>query len=437
MKVNIDEFKKLLDEENILFKRSDLLRFSVYNDLPQIAVLPATYEQVSKVVKYCNQNSFSIIPFGAGTKVSLGNKPDSFDVALGMEKLNRIVDHNEIDFLITVQAGAKLEDIQKHLKDKNQFLALDPPLMEQGASIGGIIASNDSGPSRLRYKTCREQILEIKVVRADGEIIRGGAKVVKNVAGYDLPKLFVGSMGTLGIIVEATLRVFPVAEKSVTYISGINDLSELNRSITDILNADLVLTAFEITNRELSRILFNSAGLRSLNFPYTIAIRIENISKAVDQQLDTVRNILKNEGIEGAVIENDKKIWENIRNFSFSDLNNNSISKIDVLVTDISKVFEYAEEVAENLNLTFLISAKAGLGSIQISVEGKNKDLKVCLELLRSYVTTLRGSLVIQKLPDEIDEINSWGEFGSSYNLMRTLKLNFDPKNILCPGRLI
>lgn len=437
MKINIDEFTKLLDEEKVLFKRSELLRFSVYGELPQIAVLPETYEEVSKAIRYCNENKLSIIPFGSGTKISLGNKPGSYDVALSLEKLNRIVDHNEIDFLITVQAGAKLEDVQRELLQKNQFIALDPPLTEQGATIGGIISANDSGPSRLRYQTCKEQILEIKVVRADGEIIRGGAKVVKNVAGYDLPKLFVGSLGTLGIIVEATLRVYPVAEKSVTYISGINDLTELNRSISNILNADLVLTAFEITNRDLSKYLFQFAGLRSLNFPHTIVLRIENVSKAVDEQIESVKKILKNEDIEGAVIENDKSIWGYIRNFSYSDTNNSAACKINVLVSDIPKVIEYIDDVTENLDLTFLISAKAGLGSIQISAEGKNKDLKICLELLRSYVTTLRGSLVIQSLPDDFDEIDSWGDFGTSYNLMKTLKLNFDPNNILSPGRLI
>ena len=437
MKINTDELINLLDEERVLFKRSELLRFSVYNELPQIAVIPDSYEEVSEIIKYCNGKKLSIIPFGSGTKTSLGNRPDSYDIALSLEKLNRIVEHNEIDFIITVQAGAKLENIQKVLNKKNQFLALDPPLTEQGATIGGIISANDSGPSRLRYHTCKEQILEIKVVRADGEIIRGGAKVVKNVAGYDLPKLFVGSLGTLGIIVEATLRVYPVAEKSITYISGINEMAELKRSITDILNADLVLTAFEITNRELSKYIFQSAGLRSLNFPYTLVLRIDNVSKAVDEQVQAVRNILKNEGIEGAVVENDKNIWEQIRNFSFSDENNKAACKINVLVTDVSKVIEYIEEVTENLDLIFLISAKAGLGTIQISVEGKNKELKMCLELLRSYVTTLRGSMIIQKLPDDFDEINSWGDFGSSYNLMKTLKINFDPKNILSPGRLI
>ena len=436
MKINTDEFTKLLDKESVLFKESELLRFSVYNELPQVVVFPSTYEQVSKIIRYCNQNKLSVTPFGSGTKVSLGNKPEPYDVALCMEKLNKILEHNEIDFIITVQSGAKLEDIQKELNKKKQFIALDPPLTEQGATIGGIIATNDSGPSRLRYKTCKEQILEIKFVRADGEIIRGGAKVVKNVAGYDLPKLFVGSMGTLGIIVEATLRVYPVAEKSATFISGISDINKLNKSITDILSADLVLTAFEIANRNLSKYFLHAAGLSATNFPYTIVLKIENVSKAVDEQIETIKGILKNEGIEGAVIKNDKNIWECIRNFSFS-YSNSAACKINVLSTDTSKIIEYTEEITENLNLTFLISAKAALGSIQVSVDGKNKDIKMCLELLRSYVTALRGNLIIQKLPDEFDEINPWGDLGASYNLMKTLKLNFDPNNILNPGRLI
>ena len=341
-------------------------------------------------------------------------------------------------FLITVQAGAKFNDIQDQLREKGQFLALDPPMTEQGSTIGGIISTNDSGPSRLRYQTCKEHILEVRVVRADGEIVRGGAKVVKNGAGYDLPKLFVGSLGTLGIIIESTLRVFPVPEKSVTYISGINDIDDLNNSVTQILNADIVLTSLEITNRNLSQQIFHAAGLRSLNFPYTLVLRIENVSRAVDEQIETVRNILNKEGIEGAVIENDGNIWEKIRNFSFTAPDSCAAFKMNALVTDIPRIIEYTEEVTENLNLEFQLSAKAGLGTVQVSVEGENKELSMCLELLRSFIIADPSIFFpgIQKLPDQFDDINRWGDLGSSSSLMKSLKNNFDPNNILNPGRL-
>ncbi len=267
MKININEIRNILAEEDIFTQRSELLKFSVFNKLPLIAVYPNSYEQVSALLKYFYENKHSVIPFGSCSKILFGNVPSSFDVALSLERLNKIVDHNESDFILTVQAGARFEDIQKFLFEKNQFIALDPPLSQKGSTIGGIIATNDYGPSRFRYGTCKEQIIEIKAVRSDGQIIKGGAKVVKNVAGYDIHKLFVGSFGTLGIVVEASFKLYPVPEDSLTFISGISDIESLKTSLGKILNADLVLSAIEIINPELSSDIFKLAGIRPINFP--------------------------------------------------------------------------------------------------------------------------------------------------------------------------
>ena len=240
MKINIDELTNLLSHEDIHTQRSELSKFQIFNKLPSVAVYPQTYEQVSEILKYCNENGYSVIPFGSCTKVSYGNMPTSFDIALSLEKLNKIVKHNEADFIITVQAGAKFKDIQDFLLSKNQFVALDPPLIDKGATIGGIVATNDYGPSRFRYGTFREQIIELVAVGTDGKIFKGGAKVVKNVAGYDIHKLFVGSMGTLGVVVEASIKLYPVQEESLTFITGISDTVILKSCINKILDADLV-----------------------------------------------------------------------------------------------------------------------------------------------------------------------------------------------------
>lgn len=439
MKIDKEKFASLSGRLKVIFNRNELERFSIHDQLPQVAVLPDTYEQVSEVVKYCNENKLSIVPYGSGTKISLGNSPDSYDVALGLEKLNKFVHHNEVDFIATVQAGAKLEDIQEQLINKEQFIALDPPLTEQGATIGGIISSNDSGPSRLRYKTCKEQILEVKVVRANGEIIKCGAKVVKNVAGYDLPKLFVGSLGTLGVIVEATLKVYPIAEKSVSFIFGINSASEIKKLTKTILDAQLSLTAFEIINRDLLKTISQSVSLRPASFlyAYAVVLKIENVSKAVDEQIETVGHVLKNNNIDGVIIKNDKNVWKYIRNFPFLDPSDGALCRINVLITDISKVFEYVEEVARNLNLVFFISAKAGVGSMQVLIKGESKSLKMCVSLLRSYVAALRGNVIVQRLSDEFNKIDKWSDLLSSYNLMKVLKKNFDPGNVLSPGRFV
>jgi len=437
MKININEIRNILAEEDIFTQRSELLKFSVFNKLPLIAVYPNSYEQVSALLKYFYENKHSVIPFGSCSKILFGNVPSSFDVALSLERLNKIVDHNESDFILTVQAGARFEDIQKFLFEKNQFIALDPPLSQKGSTIGGIIATNDYGPSRFRYGTCKEQIIEIKAVRSDGQIIKGGAKVVKNVAGYDIHKLFVGSFGTLGIVVEASFKLYPVPEDSLTFISGISDIESLKTSLGKILNADLVLSAIEIINPELSSDIFKLAGIRPINFPYTLVLRIENVKKAVVDQMDLVKNILNNDGIEGAVVENDNPIWDFIRNFPYFDSRNGIACKISVMINKIPGVLEYMQEFSENLGIKILSSAKAGNGIIQLFIEGENKELGISVDLLRSYLTTIRGSIVYQHVPEDFGNFNTWGDFGSSNKLMHTLKMNFDPNNILNPGRFI
>lgn len=437
MKINKEELEGLLDGSKVVLSKDELGKFSIHDQVPKAAVFPDTYEEVSRVVKYCSKNKLSIVPYGSGTKVSLWNSPDSYDVALGLEKLSKIVCHNEVDFIVTVQAGAKLEDVQKQLLEKDQFIALDPPLTEQGATIGGIISSNDSGPLRLRYNTCREQILEVKVVRADGEIVRGGAKVVKNVAGYDLPKLFVGSLGTLGVIVEATLRVYPVAEKSVSFIFEMGSTEEMRRLTERILKADISPSAFEVVSSGLLRPGSPSAKAIPSKPPYAAVLKIENVSKAVDEQIAGIVQILRNEHMLGILLKNDKNIWQHIRNFPFLDPSVGALCRINVLITDISKVFKYIEELSQSFNLDFFVSAKAGVGSMQVLIKGESRSLKMCVELLRSYAATLRGNVIVQRLPDEFNKIDKWSDLLSSYSLMKMLKVNFDPGNILSPGRFV
>ena len=437
MKINVEEIRKLVNYDDVHTQRSELLKFRVFDKLPQVAVYPADYSQISAVLRYCNDNGLSVIPFGSCSKAKYGNTLTSFDVALSLEKLNKILDHNHSDFIITVQAGAKIADIQDFREDKKQFIALDPPLVDKGATIGGIIATNDYGPSRLRYGTLREQIIEIVAIGPDGKIFKGGAKVVKNVAGYDIHKLLVGSLGTLGIVVEASIKLYPVQEESLTYITGISDTESLKMCLEKILNADLVLSSIEVINSELAADIFKISGIRPINFPHTMVLRIENVKQAVVDQMELVKNILNSDGLEGAVIENDGVLWDLLRNFHYPADRNCIACRISVPISEIPRVLDYTQEFSENLDVKILSSAKAGNGIIQLMLEGENKGLEMAAELLRSYLTTIKGSAVYQDVPEDFGKFDTWGDLGPSKGLMQLLKKKFDPNNILNPGRLI
>lgn len=180
---------------------------------------PRTVDEVAAILVRAGAAGQSVIPWGGGTGQTYGYLPRAADVVLDLSAhLDRVIAHEPGDLTVTVQAGATLVDVQKVLARHGQFLPLDPPHAEAGATIGGIVATNAWGPSRLGYGTVRDWLIGLSVVDAGGRLIKGGGKVVKNVTGYDLPKLHVGALGTLGILVEATFRVAPLPETNLVLV---------------------------------------------------------------------------------------------------------------------------------------------------------------------------------------------------------------------------
>ncbi|MDQ6660866.1 MAG: FAD-binding oxidoreductase, partial [Chloroflexota bacterium] len=184
---------------------------------PQIVVEPGNEEEVSAVLAFADQEGLKVLVRGGGTQLGIGFPPRGGDILLSTLRLNQLVEHAPHDMTATVQAGLRLSDLQATLANTRQWLALDPA-PGSAATIGGIMATNASGPRRLHYGGVRDQIIGIRVVLPDGTIAKGGGKVVKNVAGYDLSKLFTGSLGTLGVIVAATFRLYPIATASRTVV---------------------------------------------------------------------------------------------------------------------------------------------------------------------------------------------------------------------------
>ncbi len=182
---------------------------------PGEAVQPTTVEEITAVIARADAEGKSVIPWGGGTAQDYGYLPRRCDILLDLSRLSRIIAHEPGDMTVTVEAGATLAQVQQTLAQHGQFLPLDPPDADK-ATIGGILATNAFGPSRPGYGTARDWLIGLKVVDAKGRVVKGGGKVVKNVTGYDLPKLHVGALGTLGVIVEATFKLAPLPEASET-----------------------------------------------------------------------------------------------------------------------------------------------------------------------------------------------------------------------------
>jgi len=211
----------------------------------ELVAEPASVEEASRVLAAASRAGKKVVVVGNGSKLGLGNPPERVDLVVRTRRLDRVLEHAAGDLVAKVEAGVHLADLQAALAPAGQWLALDPP--EPGATVGGVVAANASGPRRLRYGTVRDLIIGITVVLADGTVAHAGGKVVKNVAGYDLSKLFCGSLGTLGLIAEATFRLHPRPEAAAVVTLQVERPEQLWEAVRRLLRSTLVPSAIELT----------------------------------------------------------------------------------------------------------------------------------------------------------------------------------------------
>jgi len=429
----LKEIEKIVGSEFVVKKEKTLNKYSIDSKVPYAVVFPDSEHQVSEIVKVCLKNKISLVAVGSATKATLGNTPQKLQLVLCTNRLNKFIEHGSEDLIATAQAGITLKEFQKLLKKNNQQLAVDPPNLKKGCTLGGIICTNDYGPSRLRYNAIRENLLALRFVRPDGKIVKGGAKVVKNVAGYDIPKLITGSLGTLGIITEATFRLYPIQPSSKTIIAYINNLDDINEINQKILNSDTLLTCFELCSK----------GLSSDNKTSFYALKIENVKTAVDSQTDQLENLLRQYKIENRQIisgREEKVFWERITNFYWTNRSKNNISlRIRVPISDVYEIVNIIEDIDQRTKSKLKLSASIGLGIINLNLENELSILKNSYVLLSKKLITLGGNITILSAPTQFKEdLDIWGKIdNATLNLMRNIKHRFDPDNILNPGRFV
>ena len=432
--------RKIVGENNSLFEIEMLDSFAVDGIFPGAVVFPESVEQVSEIMKAASKERLSVIPYGSGTKSSLGNKPERADIILSTQKLERIIEHADTDLVATTECGITIKKFQSELNNKNQFLALDPPHVNRYATVGGVLATNDSGPQRLRYGTAREFLIGVTIVKADGSVFKGGSKVVKNVAGYDLPKLYVGSLGTLGIIVEATFRLYPVPEFSETYVTKFPSLELCHKTVLELLNSDLVINSLEILNSQLVKEMFIGNDLDG-DDGYTLLVCIRNVEKAVKDQITKVKEICSHYDSEGFILnyKEEVKLWNEVLDFSQKlAAANRVVCKSSVLVSQIPILLNQIETLSKNYNIEIQVATRAGNGISIIAFQGTPDIVTKILQDLRTHISSINGGLIIQEAPLQIkDCFDVWGNMGSGLEIMKRIKSAFDPDNILNPGRYV
>jgi len=433
----------IVGAEHILAE-GEARRYAVDAVDPAAAVFPGSVKEVSGVLAACSQAKAAVVPWGSGTSIGLGRAPKKIDVVLGLGRLNRVIEHEPGDMTSTVQAGMVLGEYQAALGRHGQFLGLDPPKGDR-ATIGGILAANASGPRRIRYGTARDLLIGVRVVHADGIVTKGGAKVVKNVTGYDMNKLYVGSLGTLGVIVEATFRLYPLPAEERTWVASFSAIAKAREAVATILDSPLVPSAVELLGGTAAAEVSQKSAVLTGSKGSLLAVAVASLPEAVEAQLRSVREIgAKNRDGDDQLLDGEahQKFWDAVRDFDAGA--GSTVLKASILLTKVASAMDLGERLAARHGLHIGAISEAGTGIVRyyMRADGGGADrlarLAEVVTSLRTFATEAKGSLVVLEAPPEVKvAVDVWGPPGKGFALMQGLKTEFDPDRILNPGRFM
>jgi glycolate oxidase FAD binding subunit len=405
--------------------------YAVDDRTPRCVVFPATVDELSRCAAAADQAGLAIIPVGNGTQLGIGRPPRQYDVALSTQRLRRVVAHEAADMTVTVQAGVTLVALNEVLATAAQRLPLDPPHPER-TTIGALIATDASGPLRLSQGKVRDLLIGITVVLADGTVIKGGGRVVKNVAGYDLMKLFTGSFGTLGIIVEATFKVRPCPEHEAMFLLPAASTSAALEMATQVLVAPLAPLYVEVLNR-------SGAASVGMDGPLVV-VGCGGLAEEIAVQGERLEAHFGKQVVRACEAEDGRRLRTALRDFP-ADAGSPTGCKVSVLPSKLSDVLPRVEDEAARGGLDAAVLAHAGNGISWLrfdSAAAINGAFPSFAEWLRTTVRAADGWVVFDALPLQLKErIDPWGQDAPGATLMRGIKNTLDPRGRLSPGRFV
>ena len=372
---------------------------------------PESRSEAAEIMRASAEQGRTLRPVGGGTKLDWGAAAARRDLDLSTENLDRILEHNEGDLTAVLEAGVPLSRAQETFAGAGQMLALDPHLGNAGeATIGGILASGDSGPLRHRYGAARDLVIGVTVVLSDGTVAKAGGKVIKNVAGYDLAKLFTGSFGTLGLIAEVAVRLHPLAKTTASVIGVADDPNVLAGAASALAHAPLDLDCLDVRWED-------GAG--------SVLARFGGAAAA--GQARNALSVLADNGIGGRLEEEDDSLWERQR--AGQRTRDGTVVRISGVQAGLPRVLRAAERVGASL------VGRAALGLSWLTLSGGDAEETAALvEDVRRELAPF-PCVVLDAPPHVRGSVDAWGEAdGPGIELMRRVKLRFDPTGTYNPG---
>ncbi len=421
----IETLRTALPPDTVQDDDPTLETFSVQGVRPLCVVTPGNVEELQATLRIAAEHRAALAPWGCGTQQLIGAPPTRLDLVVRTTRLNRVLAHTPDDLTISVEAGMTFGALRTYLAQHGQMLALDPPLLDR-ATIGGLIATATDGPRRLGYGTLRDVLIGIAVVEVGGRLSRGGGMVVKNVSGFDMMKLYLGSFGTLAVIASANFKLLPQPRAAGTILCRFNDPKPAFAALDELDGTQLAPVAAEYLNRSALAAVGQS-GVCAL------ALMAEGLPQAVERQMNDMSAIMRRHGaqsverLHGGEAE---ALWSAIADLpqTATLAADEAVVKLSVLPTDVASAIAQCEASAARVGSSVAINARALSGVLYARVRS----------VTAAALTTLTAELPgLQWVATTLPDTPRWGAPPQGLDVMRRIREEFDPLRLLNPGRFL
>lgn len=417
--------------------------YSIGGVRPEAAVRPTNRQQAAQALEWANRGQLSVAPWGGGVLSGLGNVPPRVDLALDLSRINRVLDYQPADLTATVEGGITLEELRRELARGEKVVPLEAPFPGR-ATVGGILAANFSGPMRYAYGLPRDWLIGVSVLGADGEETKSGGRVVKNVTGYDLNKLYTGSLGTLAVIVEATFKLTPLAEARAGLVASFPSLEGAIAAGRSLISQVYSPQGLQVANGKVAEQLsiVPSPGSDGLVMAF-----MEGRPRATARRVGESASLLVAAGATG-VEELDAAasfaLAQRLTDLGWDEGTRPSLGmRIDLSPSAVGRLLGDLPPAPGTG-----VIADVGFGVVQTfcweepspGEEQAAGDAVAEIARTRAAARSLDGTVVVEHCPPAVKAITDvWegcaGE--AELEIMRRIKEKFDPAGILNPGRFI
>ena len=448
----VTRLEEIVGPAHVLTDHTEIDARRVDGKLPSAVVRPAEVDQVAEILRFAAAETLAVIPCSGATKLGIGSPPARYDIALDLSRMNRVLAYDPRDLTLGVEPGVRIEDLLRVLADQNQFLPLAVPFAAR-ATIGGIVAANSSSALRHFYGGVRDFCLGMEFVTGGGVISKGGGRVVKNVTGYDLHKLLIGSLGTLAVITRVNFRTFPLPPAQAIFVATFSDAASAFGFCRGVTQSVLTPQILEVADPAAAHLLLAEGAPAEITpQQWCVIIAAAGQPAVVARYAHELGNIARTAKAAELVSLSDagqSSLLDRLCEFTrliLEEGRSATLFRIGVLPTAMTSLFVKFSEIAKLRNLTLAtltrasgimyaaFFAKEGMENSAAEIAGAAKGVfEFCAR------PESNAQAMLEFCPAEVKRAvgGVWGPERPDFALMKRVKSVFDPQNVLSPGRFV